>query len=239
MVEHGSAKILFDPFFHNAFGYYQLVPEHIRKAIFEGMTPYDNIDAIFISHAHADHFSATDVEQFLEAFPGVTLVAPSQAIDQVKQAAKLDDSKVNIIAIDLEYQDAPVAHDLGKIKFDAVRIPHAGWPQRADVSNIVYRVTLGGELTVVHMGDADTDDAHYKPLMSHWQSQAVNTAFPPYWFFISRSGPLVLSERIAAETNIGIHVPVDVPPELKASGARYFSVPEQQFEFSSGKILVH
>lgn len=237
MVEHGDTKVLFDPFFHNAFGYYQLVPETIRSALFEGLPPYDNIDAIFISHAHADHFSAADIETFLQSFPAVSLVAPAQAIDQLMTAANLDETKLNIIAIDLEYRDAPISHELGKLKFDAVRIPHAGWPQRADISNLVYRVTLGGELTVVHMGDADTNDAHYQPLMAYWQKQAVNTAFPPYWFFLSKSGQLVLSDRIAAATNIGIHVPVEVPGDLKQTGARFFSTPEQQYDFRLSEMV--
>ena len=65
MIESGSHKILFDPFFHNDYNTYQLVPEAIRKAIFNGEKPYDAIDIVFISHAHEDHFSAKDMLKFL------------------------------------------------------------------------------------------------------------------------------------------------------------------------------
>ena len=61
MIESGSHKILFDPFFHNDYNTYQLVPEAIRNAIFNGEKPYDAIDIVFISHAHEDHFSAKDM----------------------------------------------------------------------------------------------------------------------------------------------------------------------------------
>ncbi|MFT5609758.1 MAG: hypothetical protein ACI9WC_000424 [Arenicella sp.] len=61
------------------------------------------------------------------------------------------------------------------------------------------------------MGDADTDDAHFKPLQKHWDSKTSNTAFPPYWFLTSKSGQLVLNTRINAGQNVGVHVPIKVP----------------------------
>jgi hypothetical protein len=57
-----------------------------------------------------------------------------------------------------------------------VRIPHAGWPGRADIENLVFRVTLKSQsesVTVMHMGDAD--DNHYLPYKSHWQKRISDT----------------------------------------------------------------
>lgn len=222
LVQHGDSKVLFDPFFNNGFDTYQLVPEDIRKALFSGAPPYDGINAIFISHAHGDHFSANDTANYLQQHPETILIAPKQAID------KLDLPKghqTTIVSIDLAYQDAPVYQTLGEIEFDAVRIPHAGWPQRADIANLLFRVRLNGELTVAHMGDADPDDAHFKPLVEHWNRKVTNTAFPPYWFFVSRTGPMILKERIRANANIGVHVPIKVPLNLFQSGEHYFTEP--------------
>ncbi|MFT5574297.1 MAG: L-ascorbate metabolism protein UlaG (beta-lactamase superfamily) [Cryomorphaceae bacterium] len=229
LVQHGDTKVLFDPFFHNAFNTYQLVPDNIRKALFSGEPPYDNISAIFVSHAHGDHFSADDVADFLQKNPNTSVIAPRQAIDKLdlpKQA------KANIVAVDLAYQDAPVYQKIGKLEFDAVRIPHAGWPQRAEVENIIFRVRLEGELTVVHMGDADPDDAHFKPLIEHWEKKSIDAAFPPYWFFVSRSGPMILKDRVKAKINIGIHVPIKVPFDLFQSGEQYFTEPGKGVKFN-------
>jgi len=226
MVEHGDTKILFDPFFHNAYDTYQLVPDSIRNALFSGLSPYDNIDAIFISHAHGDHFDANDLVRFLQSSPKTILIAPQQAIDQLD--VPTDDKNEwanNVISIKLEYQDAPVSRRFEDYNFSAVRIPHAGWPNRAEISNLVYRVTLKGSVTVVHMGDADPDDEHFAPLMKHWNQVQTDIAFPPYWFFISRDGPAILKQRVQATENIGVHVPVDVPKDLQLSGAKYFSSP--------------
>ena len=225
MISHGESKVLFDPFFHNDYGTYQLVPEQIRDAIFSGSQPFDGIDAVFISHAHGDHFSADDVVKFLSAHPSAKVVAPAQAIGAINKVTGATDVNENLVAIDLEYKDSPVSLNMDSIRVDAVRIPHAGWPQRAEISNIVFRVTLEDTVTVIHMGDADPNDEHFKPLIDHWQKQLTDTAFPPYWFFGSAQGRAILSDRINAKESIGVHVPVNVPEELQQSGERYFSKP--------------
>ena len=235
LVVGGISKVLFDPFFHSGYNNYQLVPEEIRSALFSGEPPYDGIDAIFISHAHGDHFAADDLLQYLKQFPDSKLVASDQAIAQIVRLAGSDSVLSRMISISLAYQDPPVSQKLGNINFDVVRIPHAGWPQRADVSNLVFRVTLQDKTTVVHMGDADPDDAHFKPLMQHWQRTRSDAAFPPYWFFFARSGQLILSNRIAAPINVGVHVPIKVPQQLKVTGQQYFSRPGEKLTLSAAK----
>ncbi len=61
MVEDGGTKILFDPFFHNNYVHYTLVPEPMRQSIFNNEPPFDDISAVFISHADEDHFDSNDV----------------------------------------------------------------------------------------------------------------------------------------------------------------------------------
>lgn len=222
LIQYRETKVLFDPFFHNSFNTYHLVPEHIRRAIFSGEAPYNDITAIFVSHAHGDHFAAQDLQRYLRLFPDTTLIAPSQAIEQIQLEETSSD---RIMSIGLAYQDPVESHTLGSVKFNAVRIPHAGWPQRADVANILYQVTLADALTVVHMGDADPDDEHFAPLAAMWQNTPVDTAFPPYWFFVSRQGPTILEQRVMAKQNIGIHVPIKVPFDLFQSGQQYFTEP--------------
>ncbi len=50
-----------------------------------------------------------------------------------------------------------------------IRIPHAGWPERASVSNLVFRITLDNNVTIMHMGDADSNDEHFQPYKDYWQ----------------------------------------------------------------------
>ncbi|NQZ83551.1 MAG: MBL fold metallo-hydrolase [Colwellia sp.] len=223
MIESGSHKILFDPFFHNDYNTYQLVPEAIRNAIFNGEKPYDAIDIIFISHAHEDHFSAKDMLKFLINHPKAKMVAPKQAADSLRQLSGSEKVMAQVQSVSLTYGDQPWFGEVDGLAIEAVRIPHAGWPGRASVENIVFRVSLDQGITIMHMGDADPDDSHFRPLEAHWQQKITDTAFPPYWFFSSAQGNDILNNRINAKAHIGVHVPVNVPRQLKASGKDYFS----------------
>ncbi len=225
MITNGDTKIVFDPFFHNSYNTYQLVPEDIRSAIFNNQQPYDNIDAIFISHAHGDHFSAEDMLTFLKAHKKSRVVAPKQAIDKLMSLADSSSIEKQVTAIELAFNDQPQTIIIDKLTIDAVRIPHAGWPGRADIENLVFRVTLDDSVTVIHMGDADPNDTHFAPYKKHWQKTRTHTAFPPYWFFDSHEGNYILDERINAQHAIGVHVPTKVPSSLKASKNAYFSRP--------------
>ncbi len=226
MVSDGNTKLLFDPLYPRGFGIYQMVPGDMLAAIMAGTPPFDNVDAIFFSHMHPDHFSVEDAITYLEAHPETQLYAPEQAIVWMREETDPDSPIFSqVTGIALQRLETPVTISFDGIDIDAVRIPHAGWPGRADISNLVFRVTLRGGVTVMHMGDADPRDEHYAPHADHWTGKRTDTAFPPYWFFHTDDGNTILTTRINAEQSIGIHVPIDAPEELIASGADYLSTP--------------
>ncbi len=237
MVSLEDKKILFDPFFHNDFGFYQLVPSEIVSKIHQGIQPYNSIDMVLISHAHADHFAAQEVLKYMNNQPQVSLVAPQQAIEQLKKLSPSESVRKRFIPIGLALAQQAIKVEHKEIRVEAVRIPHAGWPGRAEIENIVYRVTLlkkydedkdssqEGQLTVIHMGDADPNQQHFEPHTAHWKSKMTNVAFPPYWFYDSHQGRTILTKTINANKSIGIHVPVEVPSSVKDSGLDYFSIP--------------
>ncbi|GBL03803.1 MBL fold metallo-hydrolase [Glaciecola sp. KUL10] len=230
MISSGNVKVLFDPFFHNDYGQYQLVPTSIIESIKKGWPPYDGVSIVFVSHAHEDHFAAQDMLNYLLTFNNIKLVAPTQAIEQLKDLEGFEQIQTQLLAIDLAYQEQPESRQIGPVKFDAVRIPHAGWPSRSEVSNLVYRVSLPhnrGYASVIHMGDADPNDRHFLPLSSFFKAVKTDIAFPPYWFFLSRSGKNILEYRINAHESVGVHVPKTIPLDLILSGADYFFKPGQ------------
>ena len=80
MVTDGETKVLFDPLYPETYGQYLLVPDAMREALFAGEAPFNNVDAIFISHFHGDHFSPEDVLALLVAQANIVLYAPQQAV---------------------------------------------------------------------------------------------------------------------------------------------------------------
>jgi L-ascorbate metabolism protein UlaG (beta-lactamase superfamily) len=214
MVVHGETKVLFDPLFNESFGEYRLVPDEMRRAVVAGEPPWDGVDAVFISHYHDDHFSPRDMLAFLRARGDTRLYAPQQAVAAMRNVADRADEVLfeRVIAIALEYGDAPQKIEIPSLLIEAARIPHAGWPERqTEVENIAWRITLDNQSTVLHLGDADTDDVHFEEAAKYWDERLPHMAFPPYWYFLSENGLRVLRERLRPAHAVGIHVPVAVP----------------------------
>lgn len=225
LIDAGGMKLMFDPFFHNDFGIYQWVPREMHNKMLKGEAPFDGIDAVFISHAHEDHFSARDLQTFLTNNPQSVLVAPEQAISQLRALKGADIEPARLVEVSLDFGQAPMVHSLDAVSFDVVRIPHAGWPGRADVQNMVFRVQLPTGVVVMHMGDADPDVKHYLPFREHWNKMHTDNAFPPYWFFFSLEGRDILQSYLNVKQSTGLHVPVKVPEFLIKEGYPHFSRP--------------
>lgn len=235
MVSDGHTKILFDPLFPNGFDIYQMVPDDMRQAIMRGEAPYDDVDAIFISHMHRDHFSVGETIAYLERHGGTRLYAPLQAVDLMREQTENDAIFERVIGVPLERLDAPLSYNEGALSIDVVRIPHAGWPGRADVSNLVWRVTLEDGVTVMHLGDADPDDAHFAPHAAHWAARRTDTAYPAYWFFLSEDGRSIVDTRLNARNATGIHVPIELPVDLFLTGRDFLHRPGETRVLSIGE----
>lgn len=226
LISQGETKIMFDPLPLSGFGMYMDVSETQKAQMMAGEAPYDSIDAVFISHAHRDHFSATDMIAYMTAQSDVKLVAPEQAVAMMRADKGWYNGLIpRITTINLGFMDPPKTVTIGNITASAVHIPHSGWPnpERAKVQNMVFRVTLDTGATVIHMGDADVRPQHYTPYKAHWNAKRTDMAFPPYWFFLYPGGDDILYKQMNIETAVGTHVPLDTPEDLKESGADYFS----------------
>jgi L-ascorbate metabolism protein UlaG (beta-lactamase superfamily) len=216
MIEQGQNKILFDPLFRNSFGIYDRVPAKIEDALLAGIEPWDSIDAVFISHHHEDHFDPAVILKLLNAQQAIELFGPEQAAAAVRKLVVDPEDSVlkRVHGLSLENGAAAIEIELGPLFIEAIRIPHAGWPSRHEhVENLVFRVTLDSETTVMHFGDADPLDQHFAIDPGHWQKRPTHFAMPPYWFFLSIEGRRILEDRIGALQSIGMHVPTEVPDD--------------------------
>ena len=238
LITHGEAAIAFDPVFNNTYGRYELVPESMVEALFEGDAPFTDLDAVFISHYHGDHFSAVDISTLLKKRPELKLYAPEQAVKAMHSMSFIEDIRDRIVSISLEVGDQPLHFQESGFDIGVSRIPHSGWPERmTNIENLAFRVTLGSSATVLHLGDADTKDHHYEPHSAYWAERSIDLAMPPYWYFSSKNGQYVLENRLKPTTAVGIHVPESIsdnpderPEELK--GRKLFTRPGEKLVFS-------
>lgn len=239
MVAQGNTKVLFDPFFRNDYGVYDLVPTEIEDAIFMGATPWNGVNAIFISHQHDDHFDPALVAAYLEKWPEVELYAPQQAVDRLLATQpNVGESVLNRInGIEFEQSGDHFEVASNGLKIEAVQVAHAGWPGRhTEVDNIAFRVTLGPQTTVVHLGDADKAREHYEPHRDYWEAGNTRLAFAPVWLLLTDPGRYVMEEFVDASHEIGMHVdqrvpdnPADQPPPFDSLDL--FTQPGEMREF--------
>ena len=231
MVESGPVKILFDPIFDKDYGRFQLVAQETQAKLMAGQTPFDGVDAVFVSHAHGDHFAAEMMIDYLNANPKVTLIAPEQALEKLRETESWDEalsSRIHAKPLALNTGSDEI-FDLGGTAVDVtrLRLPHAGGERQAKVENIVYRVSLSSDATVMHLGDTDPDETGLRAQSPVFKAVSSDMAFVPVWF-IGAADEATTKALLNAEHVIGVHVPKEVPEAVKASGVDYFSVPGER-----------
>jgi L-ascorbate metabolism protein UlaG (beta-lactamase superfamily) len=226
LVVGKQKKILFDPIFNKNYQRFTLVPENLKFKMFENRDPFGGIDIIFISHSHADHFDAKDVSAYLHKYHNVQLIAPTQAIEKLKLLPDYKKITKQLHEISMKVGEQPIELFLDGVQVEVIRIPHVGWPERADVENLVYRVTLD-DVTVMHLGDSDINPAHYLPFSSFWSKKISHHAFIPGIFAVNTNSEQTIKELINVQKITHIHIPMNVPDTLNELKVDFFSIPDE------------
>lgn len=229
----GAAKFLFDPLYDDHFGSLERLTPDLIEAIVTGAAPYDRVDAVFVSHAHGDHFSASMLTRMLAEQPEVLLFAPQQAIDRMREDSAWDEGfAARVTGVALENGEAWEGVSLEGFTVDAFRSPHNGWPDRhAGTHNITFRVAApagerAGEGTVgrvMHLGDADPANEHYTALSGFLSAQRSGLAMVPFWFYQHEGLGGMIDQTLNAQVPVAMHVPVRIPAYLSAGELPYFS----------------
>lgn len=222
-------KFLFDPLYDDHFGSLEQLTEPLIEAIVTGQPPYDGVTAVFVSHAHGDHFSASQLTRMLAEQPDLVMVAPLQAIERMQaEPAWRSEFAVRTRPIRLANGEQSESFEIAGAVIEAFRSPHNGWPEsHSNVHNITYRVSapLADGLVgrVMHLGDADPDVVHYQPHAAFLSSARTGLVMVPYWFYTEEDLDGLIADTLNAELPVAMHVPVRVPGYLSSGDLPYFS----------------
>jgi len=165
LIEIGPKKILIDALFDDDTMTHCHVPD---KATVEQMagsaSPFDDVDIILVTHKHRDHFDPELVLRHLDSNPTGILIAPPQAIEQLRaQTPSIEKYGQRIREIDLEmFESAEL--DLSGIRVQIHRIHHSKFMEtneqtgeqvnrHQDIENLAFLVDVAG-VALLHVGDA-------------------------------------------------------------------------------------
>ncbi|MGH9885076.1 MAG: MBL fold metallo-hydrolase [bacterium] len=214
MVQHGATKVLVDAFYYDWPHMFDVVPTEMKRKLFTAALPFDDIAAVVVTHAHGDHFSGRDLLQFLARQPRARAYVPQQCYDRlVTERGATPELLARVTAIRLAVGDPPTTLTDRDLVIEAVRVPHIdiGRPNEV-MENLAFRITLAGETTVTHLGDAAPSRAAYDAQRTFWNARRSDVVLPPYWFFTE--GDVDIARDLNGAAAVALHVWPEFPKAL-------------------------
>lgn len=229
LIEVGLDKVMIDGIYDDGSITYAHVPDDETLSLMTtAEAPFDDIDALLVTHSHRDHFSPAPVLKHLESNPSAVLVGPPQMVEMLEAMEPgFEGFGTTVREVDLglfESEDLEV----GEIRVRATRLRHSAYMEtdettgeqvnrHEDVENLVYLVELWGR-TILHVGDATLDQNLELFEDGGFQKQKIDIVFLE--FFDGSDETVAIVERwMTPDRTVFMHLPPD-PQQIRHIEAR-------------------
>ncbi len=203
LIESGSSKFLIDAPIRESIPPYARPDEAMRTRVESAQPPYDGITAILITHWHEDHFSAPAVATLLRNSAATILLSSAEIVDRVRKAdASLAPNRFRPIT---PAAGASERVEVGGVPINVLRLRHSA--RRLPEQHVGFLIE--GCQTVLHVGDADSDDENFAMLR---KLPAIQAGVLPYWYVLDGRERQFVARAIRPSRIIGMHLP---PAEAK------------------------
>ena len=222
LIRSGDQKILIDGLLRrDLLGKYLKDPGPAFAAATSGTAPFDDIDAVFITHIHYDHFNPDATMRYMAASEA-PIVCPRQVADRLKASPE---QRKRIVAV------TPGLNKSTKIKVagldvNVMRLKHGPYyvtdqrtgkqrDKHANIENLGFMVTMGSR-NFLHIGDSGLDDpAEYPKSAMPMTGVDVLFAGSLFWGEVGEREEIV-KERIRPKTIIAMHLAPNQMPSRSA-----------------------
>lgn len=156
LVEMNGKKIVFDGFFKDGFGKYDFPDSNRISQMTNCRAPFDNIDMIFVSHYHGDHFNSSLITGYLTQNQNTKLICPEQVNNILQKDTlryRLIKDQIIIVAPEPDSCEPVIYNDF---VVTACILWH-GRKENNDIENIGY-ILKYRDRSIFHSGDATLAD---------------------------------------------------------------------------------
>ncbi len=203
LISDGTRSVLIDGL-HREYGKdYLFPPPDVLTAMETAKPPFDSVRVVLVSHVHLDHFHPESVGLHLKNNPQATLVATSQQMTDIARNYK-DHESIRQQTREI----TPQVNERVVYENDGIKVTLLGMRHGSDrfwwVKNLGHIIEIGGK-KLFHFGDADVTADNFSAF--NLPAEKLDIAFVPFWFYLSENGRAIVRDRIAAKTNIAVHIP--------------------------------
>lgn len=243
IIESGNKKIAIDALISRRILNKQNVDREIVDLIENAYYPFNNVDIIFVTHKHLDHFEPDLTIQYLENNQHAILICPQEVFDIIKLLGDYYQVEDRIFPIKYE-KDKVQSINKKNISVRAFPLPHGAYfvtdpksgkrvDRHADVENFGYLINLDG-VNIFHAGDNTLlSQEEYKKY--RLQDENIDIAFVSSLFWSKENITIrknVLENLINPDNTILMHLQMGddlskVPQEMKNvfPGINHFTFP--------------
>lgn len=203
LVSCGGTKVLIDALFDRPNPEYRApAPETLEK-LMAGEPPFDDVDVVLVTHDHPDHFAAGLAVRYLKARSEPVLVAPVDAVEAMRAAAKdWADIGPRVVAVGLEVGEKR-ALDVKGVAVTACRTLHSG--ERDAPMNLMYVLEAEGR-RVWHEGDPNGRCDVFRAF--GLENDRLDLAVLHYWYPLEPNCARFLKEGLEVDHIALAHLPV-------------------------------
>lgn len=217
LVSTENHKFLFDALFGGIEGDWCEQPsDSVINLMMEGTSLFNNIDLVFVSHKHVDHFDPQIAADFLLNHSESSLVCPAQADELLKSNPNYKDFSDRVISL-----NCPPKYDtsftVNNVSIRAMRFNHGTYletdsvtgetfDRHKNIDNMVYLIEADG-INIFHSGDCSTSDSvHFKEY--NLDKAKFDVTFFDRTFF-NRAGQDLMNKYINAQNIVFVHIAKD------------------------------